>query len=193
MAFESNPIIMTFIDQLAAHFEVTVRPGARQLALRVADKAVSVYVGEYSTPSEKEPTRPLVLRLYLKGLSPFDKSFGRLGLPVNPKYFLGCDLEFSVLPSELPLLSDWVAEWIRGQESRIPDGPPIPILLAGEEQFFAFRGDQKEASSFIEPLSESARTAFSSGSSDWLSVHYLWSKAAHEAYNAWQKKNRGQE
>lgn len=183
-----DPIITTFLDQIAAHFEVTLMLASGRLAVRVADKAVSVTVAEYCAPSEREPTKPLILRMHLQGLPPYDKAFRQLGLPFNPKYYLHCRLEFSVLPSELPLLSTWTAEWIRGQESRNPNAPPIPILLAGEQEFFVFTGDENETSPFMEPLAEHARTSFASGGSDWLSVDYLWSKAAREAYNAWASK-----
>ncbi|GEM_PF-5704204 len=161
----SEPIISSFLDQVAAQFEVALRIGPETLALRVEDKAVSVSVGEYCAPCDRHPTRPRVLRLNISGVSLLDRAFRQLGLPVNPKYHLKCRLEFSVLPAELPRLSSWTAEWVRGQALQSQNGPPIPIVLDGGE------------------------ASFSASCSDWLSVDYLWSSAAREAYKTWENTN----
>lgn len=147
---------------------------------------VNISVSEYSTPTATEPDCPLVLRLFIRGLSISDpRQFKKLRLrPLRRTWFEG-RLEFSLFPNELALLATWTAEWIRGQVARDTNPPPIPIRLSGESRYFEFSGDPDEQSPFVEPVAKAARSAFSSEGTDWLKVEYLWSNAARAAYNAW--------
>jgi len=187
-----HPAVTTFLDQVSAHFEKSLVESPHSIAVREGDKAVSISVSEYSAPTPAKPDCPLVLRLFIRGLTISDpRQFKKLGLrPFRRTWFEG-RLEFSLFPNELALLATWAAEWIRGQVARDTNPPPIPIRLSGESRYFEFSGDPAEQSPFVEPVAEAARAAFSSEGTDWLKVDYLWSKAAREANNVWQQLQKG--
>ncbi len=185
-----HPAATTFLDQVSAHFQKSLVENTHSIAVREGDKAVNISVSEYSAPTPAKPDCPLVLRLFIRGLSISDpRQFKKLGLrPLRRTWFEG-RLEFSLFPNELALLATWTAEWIRGQVARDTNPPPIPIRLSGESRYFEFSGDPAEQSPYVEPVAEAARSAFSSEGTDWLKVEYLWSKAARAAYNAWEAKS----
>jgi hypothetical protein len=164
---KSDPLIDQFLDGLAALSDLSLRTGLRTLALRVADKGVCVSVGEYSSPSESDPSRPQILRITILPLPMAEKASKGLGLPLNSKHRLHCRLELSCLPEELLELVPWTDEWIRGQESQAPNGPCSPIPLAEYQSLFSSPADD---------------------SSEWLGVDYLWSSAAKRVYKEWEEK-----
>ena len=189
-----HPTVTTFLDQVSAHFEKSFVEKSHNIAVREGDKAVNISVSEYSAPTTAKPDCPLVLRLFIRGLTISDpRQFKKLRLrPVRRTWFDG-RLEFSLFPNELALLATWTADWIRGQVARDTNPPPIPIRLSGESRYFEFIGDPAEQSPFIEPVAEAARSAFSSEGTDWLKVDYLWSKAARAASNAWNERREDDE
>ncbi len=197
MEIEQRPydaIVTTFLDQVSAAFEKSVEVGSHSFAVRVADKGVMLSVGEYCGPSEGTPDCPLVLRLNIRRLNLSDqRQVKRLGLRLTADNGFAGRLEFSVFPNELALLASWTEAWIRGQESRDPNPPPIPIRLAGENQHFEFCGDPSEPQSFVEPVAEAARISFSNFGAEWLEVKYLWSGAARQAHNSWTSRNQTEE
>jgi hypothetical protein len=189
-----HPVIVTFLDQLAANFQTAISLSPQTIAVRIVNQAMLVSVGEYCAPSESDPTCPLVLRLQLRGVPFTDvKLLKGLGLAPTPRSWMNCRLEFSILPNELARLATWTADWIRGQQSRNTLPPPIPIRLAGENRFFDFVGDPAEQSPFVEMAAQAARHGFAEEGQDWLSVEYLWSKAAREAYNLWNERHQDSE
>ena len=109
-----HPAVTTFLDQVSAHFEKLFVENSHRIAVREGDKAVNISVSEYSAPTTAEPDCPVVLRLFIRGLSISDpRQFKKLGLrPFRRTWFDG-RLEFSLFPNELALLATWTADWIR--------------------------------------------------------------------------------
>ena len=182
-------IVSAFLDQLEAASDQSLRGESnRSSLLAVGGRAFSISVGSYSEPCVREPLRPWVTRIYVYPVNASDEDeFRELGIESLREARVNARLEFSIVPDELTLLSNWMAEWFNAHAVEADSCPQIPIRLAGEGESFFPQLKEGEIPS-AGHHSGRARKAFDSNDGNWRSIDYLWSDRANVIYQQWEEE-----
>ena len=178
---------IAFLDQLSALLADDAVQLGSSVVVRAGERAMRVSADPYCVPSKAFPDCPKIMRLRISHVTEADKkSLAKLGLKTTTDISFPTMLEFSVLQRELFQLVEWTASWIRGQATESPIPPSLPIQIAGE---VADDEPLTDAAAHRDIFAAKASAAFTDFGANWRSVNYLWSRAAREAYDAWEARH----